>query len=335
MRVIANVILALSLVAAAVAGQVEQASPEERTPPTTEWGEPDLRGVWDFRTLTPLERPRQYADRAFLSDEEAIEFEQQTAQLLDNDDRSRRGTVIDVERAYNDFWLDYGTKITDDKRTSLIVDPPNGRIPPLTSEAQATVRSPLQRPVRQRVVFAPKVDGPEDRGLSERCILGFNSGPPLLPMPYNNNVQLFQTADYVVLLNEMVHDSRIIPLDGRPHLEPSFRQWMGDSRGHWEGTTLVVETTNFTEKASFSGSLFGKGAFGETFHLVERFTRLDEDTLLYEFTVEDPTWWTRPWSAAIPMKKAEQPMFEYACNEGNYGMEGMLRAARAADQIAP
>lgn len=326
----ASALAALSLAAGTAVGQEAAAAPAEGARPRTAWGEPDLRGLWDFRTLTPLQRPRQFADKEFLSDVEAVEFERRTVELLDNDRRTR-GTVIDVERAYNDFWLDYGTKITADKRTSLIVDPPDGRIPPLTPEAKAAAREPRHRPVTERVVFASGPEGPEDRGLSERCILGFNSGPPLLPMPYNNNVQLFQTPEYVVLLHEMVHDFRIVPLDGRSHLAPHIRQWMGDSRGHWEGSTLVVETTNFSDKVSFSGGLTGRGAFGDTYHLVERFTRLDEDTLLYEFTVDDPTWWTSPWSAAIPMSKAEQPMFEYACHEGNRGMEGMLRAARAGD----
>ena len=195
-------------------------------------------------------------------------------------------------------------------------------------------RAPPSRPVRERVVFVSGPAGPEDRGLSERCILGFNSGPPLIPMPYNNNIQIFQTADSVAVLNEMVHDVRVIPLDGRDHLPSTIRQWLGDSRGHWQGSTLVVETTNFTDKASFSGSLFGRGAFGETYRLVERFTRVDADTLLYEFTAEDPTWWTRPWTAAIPMQLNQQPIFEYACHEGNRGMTGMLSGARAQERAA-
>ena len=329
----AAVIAVLSLAAAPAAGQGTTAAADTGTLPRTAWGEPEVQGVWDFRTLTPLERPRQFAGKEFLTNEEAAEFEQRTKQILHNDRRSR-GTVIDVERAYNDFWLDYGTKINEDKRTSLIVDPADGRIPALTPEAQKQARAPRQRPVRVRVVFASGADGPEDRGLSERCMLGFNSGPPMVPMPCNNNVQLFQTPEFVVILNEMVHDARIVPLDGRPHLPQNIRQWTGDSRGHWEGETLVVETTNFTDKASFSGSLAARGAGGETFHLVERFTRIDADTLLYEFTVEDPTWWTQPWTAAVPMKKAEAPMFEYACHEGNYGMVGMLSAARAVEKAA-
>jgi hypothetical protein len=171
-------------------------------------------------------------------------------------------------------------------------------------------------------------DGPEDRYLAERCILGFNAGPPMIPSAYNNNVQIFQNPGYVVLLNEMVHDARIIPLDGRPHLPPHIRQWKGDSRGHWEGNTLVVETTNFRDESNF------RQASGPTYHLVERFTRVDAATLLYEFTVNDPKIWTRPWTAAVPMAKTELPIYEYACHEGNYGMFNLLAGARAEERKA-
>jgi hypothetical protein len=308
-------------------------SAEAAGPPLTPWGEPDLQGVWDFRTITPLERPSQFEGKEFLTDEEATALKQRTLEILNNDVRTP-GSVIDVERAYNHFWLDYGTELTPDQRTSLIVDPPDGRIPALTPEAVLLARASRgKRPVRQRVVFASGPEGPEDRGLSERCILGFNSGPPFVPMPYNNNIQIFQTPNTVALLNEMVHDVRVIPLDGRAHLAADIPQWMGDSRGHWQGSTLVVETTNFSEKNSFSGSLAAPGAFGETYRLTERFTRVDEETLLYEFTVEDPTWWTRAWTAVIPMKKG-QAIIEYACHEGNRGMSGMLSGARAQERAA-
>ena len=220
---------------------------------------------------------------------------------------------------YNEFWYDRGTTLVEDKRTSLIVDPPDGRIPPLTAEAEK--RAAARREYRRD----HPADSWEDRSLGDRCIVGFNAGPPIVPRAYNNNVQLFQTPDYVVILNEMVHNARIVPLDGRP--PGTIRQWVGDSRGHWENETLVVETTNLSEKSSFRGS-------SANFHLVERFTRVDADTIRYEFTVEDPETWTRPWTAAVPMTKTQGPMFEYACHEGNYAMEGILAGARADEQAA-
>jgi hypothetical protein len=177
-------------------------------------------------------------------------------------------------------------------------------------------------------------DGPEDRDLYERCLLGFNAGPPMIPSGYNNNFQLVQTRDFVVIVNEMVHDARVVPLDGRPRLPKSIRQWQGDSRGHWEGETLVVDTINFTEKGTGTHPSFLRVTSDENLHLVERFTRVDADTLLYEFTIDDPTIWTRPWSAAVTMTKALGQMYEYACHEGNYGLEGILRGARADDKAA-
>ena len=279
------------------------------------------RRIWDFRTLTPLERPDELAGKEFLTDEEAAAFEQQTLYTRNADRRDGAdrpfGIGSDVERAYNQFWWDYGTNITEDKRTSLIVDPPDGRIP-YTTEGQESATA------RFAAFFGTVAAGPEDRALSERCILGFNSGPPMLPSAYNNNFQLFQTQDTVVILNEMVHNARVIPMDGRPHLSRDVRQWVGDSRGRWEAETLVVETTNFLRDTSFPGS-------SANLRLVERFTRVDADTLVYEFTVEDPTTWTRAWTAAVPMAKTEGPLFEYACHEGNYGMTNLLAGARKQD----
>ena len=200
-----------------------------------------------------------------------------------------------------------------------MIDPPDGRIPALTPEAEE--RAAERAALSQRIT-----EGPEDRSLSERCIMGFNAGPPFTPAGYNQNVQIFQnTPDHVVLLNEMVHTARIVPLDGRPH--GTLPQWTGDSRGRWEGNTLVVETTNFLRETSFRDST-------ANLYLVERLTRVDPDTLLYEFTVSDPTTWTRPWTAQIPMRRSESPLFEYACHEGNYGMEGTLSGARAIEKAA-
>ena len=292
--------------------------------PRTSWGDPDLGDVWDFRTLTPMERPAALADKEFLTSEEAAEFEERAllernADRRDGAERSY-GQGSDIERAYNDFWWDYGNSLTGDKRTSLIVDPPDGRIP--------WTPAGKQRPGTFAAAFSGiPAAGPEDRALSERCILGFNSGPPMAPSAYNNNVQIFQTPGTVVILNEMIHDARIVPLDDRPHLSEEHRQWMGDSRGRWDGDTLVVETTNFLRETHFTGS-------SSNLRLVERFSRIDDDTLLYEFTAEDPTTFARPWTAQIPMQHSDGSLFEYACHEGNYGMYNLLTGARADDEAA-
>ena len=285
--------------------------------------------MWDFRTVTPLERPAALADKEFLTDEEVAAYEQErvranNADLNREDVTTDRALVngtresADLRLAYNNFWWDRGTQVVGTQRTSLVIDPPDGRVPALTPEAerrQAATAAISQRPT----------EGPEDRSLSERCITGFNSGPPMLPGGYNQNVQIFQTADHVVLLNEMVHNPRIVPLDGRQH--GTLPQWTGVSRGHWEGDALVVETKNFLRETSFRGST-------ENLHLTERFQRLDADTLLYTFTVNDPTTWTRPWTAEIPMRRNDSPLFEYACHEGNYGMTGTLSGARVVEQEA-
>ena len=321
-------IAVLTLASAAyLAGQAPKLSATSKAIPRTSDGKPDLQGIWDFRTLTPLERPSELAGKQVLSDEEAAEFEQkrQREQDKDNRDATARGningapTTADVERAYNDFWWDYGKKLGT-KRSSLIVDPPDGRIPPLTKDGEA--RAAARRAARERPAY-----GPEDRGVGERCILGFNSGPPMLPSAYNNNVQIFQTSQNVVLLNEMVHNARLVPLDGRPHVSRNVRQWVGDSRGRWDGDTLVIETTNFLGETAFQNS-------SSNLRLTERFTRVSPDALLYEFTVNDPTTWTRPWTAQVPMTRSAERLFEYACHEGNYGMTNLLSAARSVEAKA-
>ena len=292
--------------------------------PRTAWGDPDLTAVWDFRTLTPIERPDELGDKAVLTAEEAAAFEQQALQQWDADRRDGSdlefGIGSDIERAYNDFWWDYGSSIDEDRRTSLIVDPPDGKIP-WTPEGKA-------RPGTFDGAFSGiPAAGPEDRALSERCILGFNSGPPVESSAYNNNLQIFQTPDTVVIFNEMIHDARIVPLDGRPHLDDGIRQWMGVSRGQWEGDTLVVETTNFLRETHFQGS-------SANLHLIERFTRINEDRLLYEYTISDPTTFTRPWTVQMPMKRSDANLYEYACHEGNYGMFNLLAGARAEEKEA-
>ena len=306
-------------------------SAQESSMPRMAWGAPDLSGVWDFRTITPLERPVALQGKQVLTAEEAATFTQQ-AIAGRNADRRDGGARRDVERAYNDFWWDWGDDLTADRRTSLIVDPPDGRIPALTAAAEArrlARRERGLRPVRARVLIGSPAHGPEDLGLSERCMLGFNSGPPMLPSAYNNNVQVMQTPDHVVLVNEMIHEVRVVPLDGRPPLGDTVRQWMGDSRGHWEGDTLVVTSRNYTRKTGSFYTLIQTYGAGDTLELVERFTRTDADTLVYEFTVDDAATFVAPFTAVIPMQRSDNSLFEYACHEGNYGMTNLLQGARA------
>jgi hypothetical protein len=275
--------------------------------PRTADGRPDLQGTWDFAQLTPLERPGEFAGKDTITEEEAEQFAQRRVETT-HKDRRDGGATVDIERAYNDFWWDFGNRIAT--QPSLVVDPPDGRIPALTPAAQ-------QRIEKRRNHF----DNPEERPLAERCILGFNSGPPMVPSAYNNNVQLVQTSGYVVILNEMIHSARIVDLSGRPHRPQTMRFLTGDSIGRWDGDTLVVDTTNFSIEGGFRGA-------SANLHLVERFTRVDRETLRYEFTVDDPATWTRPWSASIPMTRTDELMFEYACHEGNYALEGVLKGAR-------
>ena len=303
-----SVIFGLFLLSAvSVSGQ----SPTSKIPRTPD-GRPDLQGTWDFAQLTPFERPGDFAGKQSLTDEEAEEFAQQRIET-GNKDKRDGGAAADVERAYNDFWWDFGRRVA--KQTSLVVDPPDGRVPALTPAAQ-------ERAAARRGHY----DNPEERPLAERCVVGFNSGPPMVPSAYNNNVQLVQTRDHVVILNEMIHSARIVALSGRPHPPDSLRSLAGDSVGHWDGDTLVVDTTNFSQEAGFRGAT-------TDLHLVERFTRVDRDTLRYEFTIDDPTTWTGKWSASIPMTRTDELIYEYACHESNYGLEGVLKGARYEDQL--
>ena len=298
----------VSLAAAALLASPLATAQRTWTPPRTPWGDPDFQGIWTYATMTPLERPREFADKDVLSADEAAAYEQQTL--------ARQSTTNNT--AGPDWW-DPGTRKLVNRRTSLIVDPPNGRIPPLTTEAQqrAAARAAARR---ER---GPE-EGPEDLGLNVRCLNWSTAGPPMLPGVYNNNVQFVQTREHLVLFNEMIHDARIVPMDGRPH--GTLRRWMGDSRGHWEGGTLVVDTINFTDKTAFRGA-------DEALHLTERFTRLDAGTIEYRFTVDDPSVWTRPWTGAFPLRKTDERMYEYACHEGNFrSVEGVLRGARLQDQ---
>jgi hypothetical protein len=300
--------------AATVIGQTPGRSAPLRTP----WGDPDLQGLWTNATITPFERPATMSGKPVLTEQEAAEFEKETLRARDADNRAG-GTDADLARSYNQFWYDRGTKVVGTRRTSLVVDPPDGRVPSLIPAAQ--LRADARLEARRR----SPADGPEDRSLVERCILWPVAGPPMIPGGYNNNYQILQTPGYVVILIEMIHDVRIIPLDGRAHAPSSIQQWMGDSRGRWDANTLVVTTTNFTGKTNFRAS-------SEHLRLVERFTRVDPDTINYEFTIDDPASFPRPWTAAIPMTKTDGPIFEYACHEGNYGMTNLLSGARAEEQ---
>ena len=289
--------------------------------PRTAWGSPDLQGVWDFRSLTPMERPEDLSGSEVFTADEAAQF---AADIIRR--RSRDNDTSDRVVPYNDFWFDEGTSVTTD-RTSLVIDPSDGRVPAKTPEAVQR-QSALEQERRGVSNHEPTPGGfVEDLGpggLQVRCILGFNSGPPMEPSAYNNNLQLFQTPDTVVLFAEMNHNARIVPLNGEAHVEDSVRQWTGDSRGRWDGDTLVVETTNFLRETNFM-----QGATSPHLTLIERFTRVDADTLQYDVTVDDPAVWTRPWTYSVPMQRNAEPVYEYACHEGNYGLFNILAGAVA------
>ena len=322
----------LALAGAAVSPVLGQEPPGVREPPRLSDGRPDLQGVWDFRTATPLERPEGLGE--LLTDEQAAAIESFAAAAQQAADRPPAAGNVG---AYNAFWLDFGTSVGDDRRASLIVEPATGRLPALAAGAARQIGSldgdvPGERPWRVRSAGIG-ADGPEDRGLAERCLVGFNSGPPMMPSAYNNNVQIFQNADHVVILNEMVHDARIVPLEPRDHLPAAVPQLNGDSRGRWEGDTLVVESRNFSDqRASFEPNALVALGLGSTLRLTERFTRVSGDTLLYEYTVDDPATFTAPFTAAVPMRRSDALIYEYACHEGNYGMVNALSGARAAER---
>jgi len=312
---------------AVVQGQDSVPGTEEA--PRTAWGAPDLNGVWDFRTLTPFERPSELADQAFFTEEEAAQFEAgRLAELSVRDDQE----PADIVGNYNQLWFDPGDKVSETNQTSLVVDPPNGQVPPLTAVAAANQasRERAREGVNRHVpTYGGFVDDLGPGMFAVRCVLGFNSGPPMTPGGYNQNVQVVQTPDHVVIVNEMVHSSRVVPLDGRSHLPAHMRQWMGDSRGHWEGDTLVVETTNFLRETSFRA-----GVTTADLSLTERFTRVANGTLMYEVTVEDPSTWDQPWSYRMAMVKNDYPLYEYACHEGNYGLYNILAGAREHEAVA-
>ena len=306
--------------------------------PRTSWGDPDLQGVWDFRTITPLERPEDLTGREFLTEEEAAAFAEAQSRRQNRDliDSAQGGLNYAPEAdggvvPYNEFWYDRGTSVISSRRTSLIIDPPDGRLPPFTPEAQRSADA--QRELgREEQRGRPRVDSHEDRSPGNRCIQHGKAGPPINPGGYNNNMQLFQAPGYIAILNEQIHDVRVIPVNGRPHLGRQIRQWMGDSRGHWEDQTLVVETTNYNGKHQQVGR--PRLSSGEHLSLIERFTRVDAETLVYEYTVTDPATWVSPWTAQVPMKKNPDLLYEYACHEGNYSMATILGGARLEEKAA-
>ena len=298
--------------------------------PRTLWGDPDLQGIWNFSTATPMERPEELAGKDTLTEEEAAEYEQQIAEQRLADDSPNENAPLESRVGYEQaIWFERSDSLAE-KRTSLIVDPSNGRLPDLSPVGQRRTDA------RTEYLEAHPADSYEDRNTSDRCIVGFNAGPPITPLAYNQNMQLFQTPDLVVVYTEMVHTARAVPLDGRPALDGGIRLWSGDSRGHWEGDTLVVETANFSDKRRWIPLGSTPAGLGSTANmtLVERFTRVDADTLEYTFTVSDPGTWTSAWTASMPMRRTDAPLFEYACHEGNYSMEGILSGHRADEKAA-
>lgn len=325
-----------ALAVAPVEGQAPPGAPNRATDTTKNWvpprtvdGQPDIQGVWANNVATPLERPQALAGKQRLTDAETVALQETARQLFDGDTDAAFGdSVFEAALAkaqgfksrdagtgnYNHFWL---VERDFDNRTSLITNPPDGRIPPLTPDGQQ--RRDAARTRRGR----PAV-GPEDRGLGERCI---SFGSPRLGAGYNSYYQIFQSSGHVAIVMETIHDARIIPLDGRPHVGNNIRQWMGDSRGRWEGNTLVVDSVNYSSKSDVQGG-------GEGVHVTERFSRVSPDTLQYEVTFNDPATWTKPWTAMIPMKRSQDKVYEFACHEGNAGLHGILAGARAQEKAA-
>ncbi len=327
---------ALGLFLSSASGQVK---PAWKAPRAAD-GHPDLQGVWANNNATPLERPKELAGRASLTDEEVAAMKKKAAELYNGAGDAAFGDTIfqtvyaatkgtapasgPHKKAEHEFDAGTGDYSSEwivarewDNRTSLITDPPDGRMPPMTTEGQARRAANLARMSRPAT-------SPEDRGLQERCI---TYGSPQLTAGYQSYTQIHQTSDAVVLVTEMIHDARIIPLDGRAHIPANIQKWSGDSRGHWEGDTLVVDTTNYKPRSFMSSS-------SEKLHVTERFTRTGPDTLKYEITIDDPGTWTKPWSLMIPLKLSDHPIFEYACHEGNIGLAGILAGARAEEQAS-
>ncbi len=304
--------IALAVLPAGASGQ--QASRDAR---------PDFEGIWNSSTATPLQRPRELSDQPFFTPDEAAEWErrfiERNREPPSGAPRAQRGTGT-----FNVVYREYGTRVVRTLRTSIITDPPDGRIPALTPAAAETRRRRLER--------QESMENPEDLSLQDRCVLFSTSGPPMLPYSYNSNYQIIQTEDAVVVHAEMIHDARIIHLDGRAHPPSSVRLWSGHSVGHWEGDTLVVETQNFNEGGGFYGGAGGNFGWTRDLRVVERFSIYDPETLLYRFEIDDPAAFTRPWKGELTLTRSNGNIYEYACHEGNYSLEGMLRGARASER---
>ena len=296
--------------------------PASRTPD----GKPDLSGYWTNATLTPLERPAELGNKEFFTEAEAAAYEKDRLAK----ENSQAKTDIHYD---NVLWQSENyTKGVSNRRTSLVFDPPDGKIPPLTEHGKVLLK--VEKEAERRREAAASA---EDRSLAERCIAWGNEGPPMLGSTYNANLRILQNRESVTIEHEIIHGARFIPLDGRPHLTPSIRQLGGDSRGHWEGDTLVVDSANFTGRTNFRSppATARQDIFSdENLHVTERFTRQDADTIGYRFTVEDPTVWTKPWSGEMMLRRFQGPLLEYACHEGNYGLANILSAARVAEKAA-
>jgi len=316
------------LAAAAVSAAAQDKVPRAPT------GHPDLSGIWTNASITPFERPRELSGKEFYTEQEAAAYERSHQRDVDKRDEIK-GTNADVALAYNNAWWDPGTKLFKTRRTSVVIAPPDGRIPPLTEERRRQLqviadarRKRCEQPgcgLENSGQLGP-ADGPEDRPLMERC-LWFNNVAPMISTAYNNNYEIVQTPDFVGIDVEMVHQMRRIPLDGSPHIAGNARFWAGDSRGRWEGDTLVIDSTNFRAETAFRGA-------DENLHLIERLTRIDPGTIRYQFTVDDPTAFTKPWTGEVIFVKSDGPLFEYACHEGNEGMSGILAGARTEEKKA-
>jgi hypothetical protein len=291
------------------------------------WAQTSLEGIWNSASLTPFQRPVELGNKEFYTEQEAAAYEKSKAQEV-NRDRRDGGQEADIARAYNELFFDRGTKLARSRRTSMIIDPPNGRVPPMTTEARKKFQA------IQEKFAVHSADGPEDRPLPDRCLMFSQSGPPMIPGNYNDLYQIVQTPDSISILAEMGNQVRVIPLDGRPHLPRSVAQWMGDSRGHWEGNTLVVETLNFRHNDRSRFGVQYDGMTDENLRITEWFTRTSPDSMLYRATIDDPTVYTKPWTMEVSLEKSDGPVFEYACHEGNYGLAGVLAGERAQERRA-
>jgi hypothetical protein len=308
-----------------VAGQA-QASRAKPAPAAKKWtvartpdGQPDLQGYWTNSSYIPLERPNNVT-KEFYTEQEFVAATKAAAER--ESEQTEPGTVADVHYDFTQFGLDRSqSALAKSLRTSMIIDPPNGKLPPLTTEGQK--RAADRAAERKRM--GATTDAVQNMPLGTQCLIMAGSGPPMMPAGYNSNYQIVQGPGYAMILVEMIHDARIIPLDGRPPLPEPQRQWMGDPRGHWEGDTLVIETTNLNGKNPFRGS-------SENMRVTERLTRVSADTIMYRFTVEDPSTWTKPFTAEMAMTKTVGPIFEHACHEGNYGVMNTLAGARLEEK---